>query len=389
MKYPIIDQNSVTDFNVNSYFNVSEFVDLPFIIESHLWEKVDNFLDADIIPMKVDCNRNDWKIPIDFLKKIGVKNNQLLVVMLIHDDCDTYDFAGLFDEYQEFLRQHSDYQAVLLHNNSARYEGAMNSNKMLYYDHIFNRQKAYFTEFEKLKLYHKLWTYWTDGSGFKLNPIEKTGNLSDRKIFLTPNRVYPFSTPRVQYRRLLRLLLENKNGYMSDPTNNIYLDTEEERMMDIFKNDNHGGGGSWVPISNKYYETSYISIYVETITSTFPNFADSNFNFESITEKSYDPLIKGHFILPFSYKGIVRDLKKMGFLFPDWIDYSYDDINMDIERFAAFSEELKRLVNMPVEQIHNLYEKTKHILEHNRSIFYNRPYSLFHDPLLKLKKSII
>jgi hypothetical protein len=178
------------------------------------------------------------------------------------------------------------------------------------------------------------------------------------------------------------MILENENGYMSEPHNNKLLEPEEEGLLSAWGERNNYGGGHWWPIANRYYENSFLSIFVETITTNGDWYIQNPW--KAISEKTYDPLIKGHFILPFSYTGIIADLKKKGFKFPDWINYEYDNITDNNFRFAGFLEEAKRLIKIPVDKYYEYYEKDKHILEHNRQLFFTLPYSPLYEQVKKL-----
>ena len=63
-----------------------------------------------------------------------------------------------------------------------------------------------------------------------------------------------------------------------------------------------------------------------------------------------------------------------GFLVPDWIDYSYDNIEDNEERFIAFSKSLEKYLQYSTEDLLQLYNKDYYILEHNRNVFWDRPY---------------
>ena len=95
-----------------------------------------------------------------------------------------------------------------------------------------------------------------------------------------------------------------------------------------------------------------------------------------VTEKTFDALIRGNFILPFAYPGLIKDLTDVyGFQFPNWIDYSYDSIYDDEARFIAYTESFKKLDQFTAEEMYTLCVRDLHILEHNRAIFFSRPYS--------------
>jgi hypothetical protein len=123
--------------------------------------------------------------------------------------------------------------------------------------------------------------------------------------------------------------------------------------------------GMYDPPHNEYYRNTFISIYGETI--EFGNTI-------VVTEKTYDPLIKGHFVLPFSTNGFIRHLENLGFQLPNFIDYSYDTICDDDARYQAYTLEIDRLMNMDLEMWRQLYKDNYSIIHHNQLIFHEKPY---------------
>jgi hypothetical protein len=102
-----------------------------------------------------------------------------------------------------------------------------------------------------------------------------------------------------------------------------------------------------------------------------------------ISEKTFDPLLKGNFILPFSTPHYVKQLQEWyGFKLPDWIDYSYDDIEDVDLRMDAFLLSVEQVYSRSVEELHSLYLRDKHILDFNQSLFETRPYDSLHDKVL-------
>lgn len=124
----------------------------------------------------------------------------------------------------------------------------------------------------------------------------------------------------------------------------------------------------WWPANNAYYNSTTVSIYIETITYGTA--------IKSITEKTWDPLIKGHFILPFGYHGMIKDLKdRYNFKFPEWIDYSYDNYDNDLERWFKYTESVKKLFSTKsAKDLFELKIKDKDILIYNRQQFFRRKY---------------
>ena len=137
-------------------------------------------------------------------------------------------------------------------------------------------------------------------------------------------------------------------------------------------------GGTWWPAADIYYQTSYISVGIETI------FRDSEIFYPC--EKTFDPLIKGNFPLIFSAAHSIERLRHYyGFKFPDWIDYSYDRIDDTEDRFNAYLNSIKKIAETPLHEIHELYLKDKHILDHNKNVFFNKSYDFLYP---KIKDSM-
>lgn len=381
LRYPLIENtkdNPLWSEEIPHWINCQRSTNLPFDIEKNNWIPVDNFADADVIPITLKV-REKHEEHINFLKKIGIRPDQLLLVMHIWDDTDTYDWTSLFYEFKQRIREHSSYRVVLVHNNHNGFKHGLNEQESIHWNHMWNRTKAYYTDYDNIDLRDKIYTFYATKKCWQLNPIHKTENA---KIFLCPNRIFPFISPRLAYRKMLKLILENQNGYMSVPHENKLLEPEEPDLISSWSERNHYGGGHWWPIANKYYENSFVSIFVETITTNGEWYIQNPWR--AISEKSYDPLIKGHFILPFGYTGLIEDLTKIGFRFPSWINYDYDKIQDNNFRFAGFLEETKRLLTTPIDQYYEYYEKDRNILEHNRQLFYTLPYSQLYEQVKKI-----
>ena len=116
---------------------------------------------------------------------------------------------------------------------------------------------------------------------------------------------------------------------------------------------------------NEYYLDSFVSIYAETL-----DWGDTIM----VTEKTWDPLIKGHFILPFGVCGLIQDIKSRGFVFPDFIDYTYSTIADDNRRWQSYQNEVRRLISLRLDQWQDLWDRNLSILHHNREVFFQRPY---------------
>ena len=252
---------------------------------------------------------------------------------------------------------------ILLHTSM----NISDNHNMIYYDHLFDRQKLYCTDYDNgIELDNKVWTYSSTKEMYSLHPIKKI----PFKKFLAPMRIYhvlpDYVHPRMRYRKKIKnFLLKTNDSFISDNNSSASF-LPNAATANILPQVCEGG--SWFPIADIYYSTSLINVYTETIVSSI-------YGVRSVTEKSFDPLIQGNFILPFGYSGLIQDILNYGFKLPEWIDYSYDSILDDDERFDAYMESLKKLSDHSLDHLFDLATFDLPMLEHNRSIFYSRPYS--------------
>lgn len=138
------------------------------------------------------------------------------------------------------------------------------------------------------------------------------------------------------------------NGYVSNGPLGITL---ENNPVPGFK-----------PIDNDFYDDSYFSIYVES------NYDRTNLI--HLTEKTYDPLIKGHMILPITNPGAIAYLKTKGFELPNEINYSYDNILNQQTRFDAVIKEFKLLLDCA----RSVYMENADKIKHNQNVFREKNY---------------
>lgn len=243
---------------------------------------------------------------------------------------------------------------------------------------IFNRSKAYYDQ-RQFTNGIQPW-YLIDSADFLLPKLDihKTAT----KIFLSPNKVYrdgqhfreQLGNALQHYQELgwqgtLKKVYSNTrsqnwqgrllapNRFMPDSTNPCDL-AEIEQHLTL----NELG---YSPVHNAYYMDSYISIYAETM---------EHGTTVLTTEKTFDPLIKGHFILPFGTAGLIANIQELGFELPGFIDYSYDQEATDSLRFQLYQQEIKRLLGKSLDEWQQHWVDNFEIIKHNRSVFENTPY---------------
>lgn len=270
---------------------------------------------------------------------------------------------------------------LLDHNvNTLGNEKETNNYKEIYYDYVYNYYRALMIG-NPLLHYNFQGGFAALSSSWRPSTEEEIQISAREKIFLSLNKLYP-DQGRTKYRKkLFEFLYENKNlGYLSGPGRvehpglvekligwkppTLHIPTEYQgKDGDIINiKDHHPRWFS--PAHHHYYNTSYISVYAETI------------EYGSViapTEKSFVPLWKGHLIFPFSSRHYIKSLEKIEFMFPhNHINYDYDNIEDDDLRWETYLIELKRLINLPIREWENIYVNTKHIRLHNKNIFYSR-----------------
>lgn len=344
----------------------------PYDLEKKYWKRTPNIKDAEYISIHAHDSFSEDQIykKIELIKQLNLHPDQKLLFLHIWHLDNNWPDRQNFLFARRILQQEIPNPFAIVHTNFA-------CNMEIQYDFLWNRQKVYFTDYNSMDLSNRIYTYDADIKNFELTKIMKLNDPYEnkRKKFLSPNRVYKeFEHTRLKYRKKLIDFVQQYEyeGYYSDPQNGKVLTANNPQV------DKHLKQGGWFPISNAFYMASYFSLYVETI----PGSINEMYPYKSITEKTWDPLIKGHFILPFGYKGLVDHIKSYGFILPDWIDYSYDTIEDDDLRFERFLDSAEKLLDLTVEEWDNLYQKDFHMLIHNRELFWERPYDLLHDKVV-------
>lgn len=210
--------------------------------------------------------------------------------------------------------------------------------KIIHWDFMWNRTKSYYTEIipENLYLHH-----YAGPNAYRLPKL----NFNNKSI-----KFLSLCGREFGYRTHLYNLVKEYQGYISNRSLNIYLESTEVT-------------GVFHPIPNNFYLDSCLSVYVES------NWLHSDLI--HITEKTFEPLIKGHFILPFSNPGIINRILKLGFKLPNFINYDYDNIINTEVRFEMYRKEFLRLMDM---DLNKFYIQHKDMLLHNQRCINTIPY---------------
>jgi hypothetical protein len=311
--------------------------------------------------MFFDMNGDDYDIvneyPFDF--SIGWVNgdNKKLSTTLFHNvENQSSDFGNWLED---------DNVYILTNVYDPTY---VNNPRVIYTDFLFNRTKAYYQRFQFDK---KTIKWYFSGDNSYIIPNDDVDNKT--KIFVSPNGIVVpgdgisvMNVREQKYKHKFNDFLKKYDnlGHLNNPYLFSHLDlpftSNINEVLSYVKPKKYIRRG-YSPAHNAYYEDTFIHLCVETIehgVSIAP------------TEKTYDPLIKGHFVLPFSTKGIISFLKSKGFEFPNFIDYSYDDESNDGIRFEKYISEIERLLSMNITQWKKHWQENRHIRLHNQQIFF-------------------
>ena len=196
---------------------------------------------------------------------------------------------------------------------------------IVFSDFLFNRTKAYYSQYP-FKAGITPW-YHAGANAYITPPLTCADNK--QLIFVAACRTH--NGKRIYRTQLAELLESYKQlghlGLGDNTINSLY--------------------SGYNPPHNEYYKNTFISIYGETIEFGLTT---------AVTEKTFDPLIKGHFILPFSNAGFIGHLRSIGIQFPEFIDYSYDTVVDSEKRFAVYSDEVKRLLALDLDAWRALWD---------------------------------
>jgi len=324
----------------------------PFEMAGENFIMVNNHDESLVIPT-LPSKIEEVKNIVSFLGE-DIREKIILIMYHTHianDDFFEHSTQGLINEWLKY----SDRVAIVDLNYK--------TTRDIFYDFCWNRQKSYFVDYNIHDLHDRLWTGNATEKMFTLGEIIKRGPY---KKFIVPNRVHAGreGEHRNKMRQKLHDFVPDRYCHRGHPEAG-YILYPQEVTNDTLAAVRYTFGG-WSPISDDYYQTSFVSLYVETITSAN--------NIGCITEKTYDPLIKGHFILPYGYKGMIAHIKDLGFILPKWIDYSYDLIDDAEERFEAYLTSITKLNELDEFDLLNLFNKDKWILIANRNLFFIKPY---------------
>jgi hypothetical protein len=249
------------------------------------------------------------------------------------------------------------------------WDPTIDNEHIIFNDFLFNRTKACYSQYP-WSPDTQLW-YYQAPEAYKSLPVVKAD--SKKKIFVCPGKTYN-GTRKYRTKLISKLRsYDDTLGYLSnwDDNPDLFLFTELQTLThsieELKKNTPADLKKTWgySPPSSQYYQNTFISIYGESIEYG---------NTIMITEKTWDPLIKGHFILPFSCCNFIKRLRDIGVLFPTFIDYSYDAEPDNERRWQLYSDEIDRLLTMDLDTWHQHWNDNLDLLLANQRYFHARDY---------------
>jgi len=406
--------------NVKLEFHVT--VELFILFNNQdVFEFVDNITEADIIPvvMNQSCWHNEKLIKDEWFRECAMhfNKNQIAVNinMLMHIDEVAMAPENLEHEDTGVKDPRSPFKKIVhLHTDVSLRNRDHNYDSFIYTDFLFNR--SHVMHFDN-KLLESKWdkvdtmTHWWRKPGpsefpkkaFNLTPDDEiiprltrfmayanngTHELTE-KAFVSPNlsrrKTASEDTPMIRssVRTDLGKMLYNYQGYIGDMSQGVTLLADGEDFNDFNILGIHAWGFS--PPHNDYYDSSTLSIYTETLIYNEEHAS------KCITEKTFTPMCKGHFVLPFGPPGTIDHLKlEYGFEFPHWIDYEYDnlpDVERDYigritaeniltsQRWKSYLSTVDSVCNLGTSRLYRLKKndfKSHKVILHNRSIMRDR-----------------
>ena len=408
MKVKVLNKVAVTQVLPDSKIrlNFDTTIDLCILFNNQeTFEFVSEPAEADIIPVEMndtcwqgsEVNPNWFKECSKYFNKNQIAINLRLILhidefVMWRKEVQRYNtgFNSDASPFKKVVHLHSD---TSLRDDPTRYDN------FIYTDYLFNRSHTMHFNNELVKTMwndvtakNHWWNHPTDygpqskfpSTVYELTPdreilarLHRFEKLTsgddevDKKIFVAPNmtRQLTGNQLRSEPRQVLNTLLYKYQGYIGDISQGTALVSHRDSYDDFDILGTNGWGFS--PPHNDYYDTSAISIYVETLVYHEKHMTTC------ITEKTFTPMCKGHFVLPFSTPGTIDHLKlEYGFEFPEWLDYKYDNLLstkddsgiINSPRWKSYLSTVKSVCELGAEKLCLLKAEEIETLLHNRSV---------------------
>jgi len=268
----------------------------------------------------------------DILKSIATKFSKYKQVKFL--------FSNTWDLYTNFLSKENF--------NLAKYVATQMIDIEPERIHVYARNQDVVDQFQKeipgANIKHCL-VYYNRLRFF--NREEYIPNTEQRsKHFLCLNHTYKW------HRKQIFDLLPKEKSYKTMVQQGIKLREEIEMLM------NKHTLPMWQDIlPHKIYNDSYINIATETFwKSKDDTTLQPNAKMKWFTEKTLKPIYFKQMFLVAGYYGQNESVQESGFqLFEDFINYDFDQCSDDIHRMTMLKNEILRLSNIPITDVHKYY----------------------------------
>jgi len=161
------------------------------------------------------------------------------------------------------------------------------------------------------------------------------------------------------YRDRLYKFLESFKGFSSNRNKGHVLESDIGSQQELLNGIN-------LPPAKHYFDNSYVSCQVESQHLTGGSVVFS--------EKTYDHLIQGRFVLNFGPQYFYRCLEQQGWKLWQGIDLNWDSTADDFQRFEGYIQSVTDLFKLSDADLHDLFLLNKNNIEHNWQQLYNKPY---------------
>lgn len=109
-----------------------------------------------------------------------------------------------------------------------------------------------------------------------------------------------------------------------------------------------------------------------------------------LTEKIFKPIIARRPFVLVAAPGNLAYFKSYGFkTFDRWIDESYDSEQDNDKRLELIAKEIKKLADLPMEQLHAMHKEMEEVLDYNFEHFYGKFKEIITDEMLENFKSAV
>lgn len=222
-------------------------------------------------------------------------------------------------------------------------------NNVFHFDYYWNRTKSAYLDKK---------TSWKQGPAEDFNqwPIHTNARPYAMMSLTGANSWH--------HKKLLHEAVSHISGYHSSPHGkSLHSDSLIEKLEYLVA----------TPPARKFFDDTYVSAQIESM------FAGPNV---VLSEKTYDHLIQGRFVMNFGPRHYYQILLQDGWRLPDVPNFEWDNIDfhtIDLtrcQRFKSFIYNLK-MVTADISKLHEIFLRNLSVFEHNQQLLLTKPYDIF------------